>query len=301
MSIHQELLSHEEESMQFVKTSRIKSVERIIQFSAFILLFFLLISHIVVVYYTELFSEKFVTIYTSYTSNLAVGLITYLMIARVLAFYYRIKYLESLEIAQNMFLKRYGLLNVKEYGIKDIVPNLEECLPQLRKKIKDSKDVFILTTFLEESLFSFQDIESAGKNGCDNISILMLNPASVITKIRESAINDNSFSIFPMSKRIRNVSEAYYAFQRRLRVKYPNINIEVRYYDSMPPVYFCMCGEYAAVGWYWHSVRTTQTNMIEIDGKNSELWKHLRMEFDHIWKLSSTKTIEQVFPDICRE
>lgn len=268
----------------------------ILQFAALLIGVSLFAFQILVdIYGTRLgFSSYTIQLVDAFAPNVIIPLVTYFIVSRLLAAFYESEFKEKQKITEDLVLERLGLKDVRDYGIKNITPNLQCSLQKLRERAVNSKNINILTTFLEESLLSYHELDLAARNGCEKIYVLMLNPKSELIKIREGAIDDSSFETLSMSDRIKNRNKEIEAYKIRLKKVSPSLSIEVRYYDSMPPVYFCMCGEFAVVGLYWHSVRTTQTQMFEVEGKESGFWQRLNAEFKHIWDLPTTVKPEDV-------
>ena len=234
---------------------------------------------------------------SNYFPGIAVSGLTFYFTSTVFKQYYEAINEENIRKTSNHFLGLSGMSTVKFYGVNNVYENLDKSLETLRKKLLKSKEVYILSTYLDETIFNYSELARAARNGCKEVKVLLLTPNEIlgaqIIKIREKSLEDSTFTdTLSMSERIiiraKELKSLEVKINRELKEKEIDneIKINVKFYDTFPAFYLCMIDNLAVVGFYWNSIRATQNIMLEVKGKDTIFFKNLKREFDLLWKES---------------
>lgn len=162
-------------------------------------------------------------------------------------------------------------------------------LEKYKSLVRNAKtDVKILNTWstdlstISSGFVKNKVYESKGVNNF-RIEILLIDPNSGATKFRDKLLNDELDTSLEVKKN-----------ENRLRSLVENeglSNIELRYNDEMPTISMFQADETVFIGWFFAGKHSHNCSYIEINGKESNLFKDVSSNFERLWDKYESKAI----------
>jgi hypothetical protein len=235
---------------------------------------------------------------TSYLGGLVTAIIATVITSIIYKLYYDQKVQHEKENNEKMLIKTMmesvELHNIYISGFRKTFENISDNLENIHKNALNAKEIRIMSTYLEEPIFSLHNLTEFAKKGCTTLKILLLSPDSKVVELREANIKNKTLNK-SMKEQIQSVLDSFkkieFLVNDNLKVckdDEKKFSITARTYDFFPPFFLILCdNSYAVVGFYWHNNRATARTMFELVGEHSTFIQSLSDEFDEIFKSNS--------------
>jgi transcriptional regulator with XRE-family HTH domain len=160
-------------------------------------------------------------------------------------------------------------------GIVRVYPELDDRI--LIQRMAKASTIWILDTFFPDLRRRLKDVLIARSNGGATIRVLLIDPNSPFARKRSKDISEhNPESYVPIQVRFTRDDV--------VRLREDGVNIEIKFYRSLPSSTQYMCDDSILFGILAHGERSDFTPQLEVQGENSTMYKFLKSEFDNLWE-----------------
>jgi hypothetical protein len=173
---------------------------------------------------------------------------------------------------ENLNIKELSKLGVQNAWEKQSYNLIDQRLREARKEI------YILETWIAGVTPLPAGLIASARRGV-SIRILLLDPKSAMAKQR---LVDQQFG--------HSTSRPIVAFETLqdtiLKNNLQDHDVEVRFYDALPPFSLYMVDEWILMGFFWHNHSSIEGPHLEVFGKSSTFGWYIFDTFSNLWHLA---------------